>query len=194
MRYVSALNADGAHPTHQLLRTNFRLGELYGYESATAHPFSMGWTKPERTHQLLGSRLAQQVTKHIEYDEEYGFDLSFRQDPPDSASVTRTHGYSRMPVRMLPGYLQQTTLFVKTAKEVSFGVGAAWKARDGWKSKSMQLGKCFTEADSASFAISMVLEDLPVALSKTDHRTAEIVTKSRLALAGLRIHTFVYCG
>jgi hypothetical protein len=32
----------------------------------------------------------------------------------------------------------------------------------------------------------MVLKDLPAVLSKTDHRTAEIVTNSRLALAGLQ--------
>jgi hypothetical protein len=33
---VRALSANGDHLTHQLLPTNFRLGELYGYESATA--------------------------------------------------------------------------------------------------------------------------------------------------------------
>jgi hypothetical protein len=87
---------------------------------------------------------------------------------------------------MLPGHPQQTTLFVETAKEVSFGVRASWKARDRWKSKSMPLDKYLTEADAASFAISMVLEDLPAVLSKTDNQTAEIVTKSRLALAGLQ--------
>jgi hypothetical protein len=127
---VGALSADGDHPTHQLLPTNFRLGELYGYEGAKAHPSSIGWTRPEKTHRLLGSRLAQQVVKHIEYDVEYGFDLPFRKDPPGSAPVIKTHAYPRMPVRMLPGYLQQTTLFVETTKEVSFGVRAAWKARD----------------------------------------------------------------
>jgi hypothetical protein len=104
---IRALSADGDHPTHQLLPTNFRLGELYGYEGATAQPSGIGWTRPEKTHRLLGSRLAQQVVKHIEYDAEYSFDLPFRQDPLDSAPVIRTHEYPRMPVRMLPGYLQQ---------------------------------------------------------------------------------------
>jgi glyoxylate carboligase len=72
------------------------------------------------------------------------------------------------------------------AKEVTFGVGAAWKTRDGWKSKTISLGKYLTEADAASFAIGMVLKDLLAILSKTDHRRAEIVTKSRLALAELQ--------
>jgi hypothetical protein len=80
---IRALSADGDHPTHQLLPTNLRLGELYGYEGATAQPSSIGWTRPEKTHRLLGSRLVQQVVKHIEYDAEYGFDLPFKQDPPD---------------------------------------------------------------------------------------------------------------
>jgi hypothetical protein len=71
-------------------------------------------------------------------------------------------------------------------QEVGFGVGAAWKAQDGWRSKAILLGKYLTEADAASFAVSMALEDLSATLSNTDHRTAEIVTKSRLALAGLQ--------
>jgi hypothetical protein len=39
---VRALSADGDHPTHQLLPANFRLGELYGYESGTPQPSSIG--------------------------------------------------------------------------------------------------------------------------------------------------------
>jgi hypothetical protein len=62
---VRALSADGDHPTHQLLPINLRLGELYGYEGATAHLSSIGWTRPEKTHRLLGSRLAQQIVKHV---------------------------------------------------------------------------------------------------------------------------------
>jgi hypothetical protein len=50
----------------------------------------------------------------------------------------------------------------------------------------MTLANYLAEADAAPFVISMVLEDLPAVLSKMDHRTAEIVTKSRLALAGLQ--------
>jgi vacuolar-type H+-ATPase subunit I/STV1 len=87
---------------------------------------------------------------------------------------------------MLPGHPRQTTLFVEIAKDVCFGAGAAWKARDGWKSKAMPLGKHLTEVDAASFAISTVLKDLPAILSRTDHRRAEIVTRSRLVLTEIQ--------
>lgn len=72
---VRAISTDGDHPTHQLLPTNFRLSELYSYESATVQPSSMGWTRPEKTHRLFGGRLAQQVIKHITCDVEHGVDL-----------------------------------------------------------------------------------------------------------------------
>jgi hypothetical protein len=83
---------------------------------------------------------------------------------------------------MLPGHPRQTTLFVETAKDVGFGVGAVWEAGDGWKSKAMPLGKYLTEADAAFFAISTMLGDLPAILSRTEHRRVEIVTRSRPAL------------
>ena len=146
----------------------------------------MGWTRPEKTHQLFGSRLAQQVVKHVKYDKEHGFDLPCRQHMAEEALIIRANGLSRIPVRMLPGNLQQITLFVETAEDVGFGVGAAWKAKDGWKSKGMSLGKYLTEADAASFAIGMALKDLPAVLSKTNHRTAEIVARSKLALEKLQ--------
>jgi hypothetical protein len=183
---VRALSANGDHPTHQLLPTNFRLGELYGYESATAQPSSIGWSRPEKTHRLFGSRLAQQIVRHVKYDAEYGFDLLCRQDPPMTVPTIRTHDQPRLPLRMLPGHPRQTTLFVEIAKDVCFGAGAAWKARDGWKSKAMPLGKHLTEVDAASFAISTVLKDLPAILSRTDHRRAEIVTRSRLVLTEIQ--------
>jgi hypothetical protein len=186
-RYATrALGANGDHPTHQLLPTNFRLGELYGYESATAQPSSIGWARPEKTHRLFGSRLAQQIVKHVKYDAEYGFDLPCRQDPLEATPLIRTHDQPRMPLRMLPGHPRQTTLFVETAKDLCFGVGVAWKAGDGWKSKAMPLGKYLTEADSASFAIGTVLKDLPAILSRTKHRRAEIVTRSRLVLTEIQ--------
>jgi hypothetical protein len=87
---------------------------------------------------------------------------------------------------MLPNHPQQTTVFVEVAKDVGFGVGAAWKERDGWKSRATPLGKYLTEVDAASFAINMALECLPAVLLKTDHRRAEVVTKSRLALKELQ--------
>jgi hypothetical protein len=87
---------------------------------------------------------------------------------------------------MLPGHPQQTTLFVETAEDVGFGIGPAWKVRDGWKSKALSLGKYLTEADAASFAIGVVLNDFPAILLRTCQRRAEIVTKSRTALSALQ--------
>ena len=183
---IRALGADGDHPTHQLLPAGFRMGELYGYEETTVQPSSIGWTRPEKTHRLFGSRLAQQVIKHIKYDVEHGFDLPGRQDPSDQTPAIRTHEHHRLPVRMLPNHPQQTTVFVEVAKDVGFGVGAAWKERDGWKSRAMPLGWYLTEIDAASFAISMALECLPAVLLKTDHKRAEVVTRSRLAVEELQ--------
>jgi hypothetical protein len=103
---IRALSADGDHPAHQLLPAGFRLGELYSYEEAAVQPSSIGWTRLEKTHRLFGSRLAQQVIKHIKYDVEYGFDLPCRRDPPDLALVIRMHEHFRLPVRMLPNHPQ----------------------------------------------------------------------------------------
>jgi hypothetical protein len=50
----------------------------------------------------------------------------------------------------------------------------------------MSLGKYLTEADAASFAISTMSEDLPTILSPTEHRRAEIVTRSMLALTEIQ--------
>ena len=41
------------------------------------------------------------------------------------------------------------------------GVGAAWKERDGWQTRTASLGKCLTGTDATAFAIGMVLKDLP---------------------------------
>jgi hypothetical protein len=183
---VRALSADGDHPTHRLLPANFRLGELYGYESGTPQPSSIGWTRPEKTHRLFGSRLAQQIVKHVYYDTEYGFDLPCRQGLLVTAPMIWTHGLLRMPIRMLPDHPLQTTLFVELAKDVSIGVGASWKERDGWKTKAASLGRYVTETDATSSAIGMVLEDLPQILSRTTHRKGEIVTKSRSTLTAIQ--------
>ena len=77
------------------------------------------------------------------------------------------------------------TLFVRAAKDASFGVGAAWKERNGWKTKVASLGKHLIEADAALFGISMVGKDLLSNLLRTNHQRAEIVTDSRLALTEL---------
>jgi hypothetical protein len=54
-----------------------------------------------------------------------------------------------MPERMLPDYPQQTTLSVRVTKDASFGVGAAGKERNVWKTKAASLDKHLTEADAA---------------------------------------------
>lgn len=183
---VRALGANGDHPTHQLLPANFRLGELYGYEGSTPQLSSIGWTRPEKTHRLFGSRLAQQIVKHVDYDVEHGFDLPCRQEPAVKAPAIRTQRTSRMPIRMLPDYPLQTTLFVELAKDGSVGVGAAWTERDGWKTRAASLGKYITETDATIFAIDMALKQLPPILLRTSHGGAEIVTKSRSALTAIQ--------
>jgi hypothetical protein len=70
---VRALNANGEHLTHELLPANFRFGELHRHEGATGQPSSIGWTRLEKTHRSFGSRLAQQIVRHVSYDTEYGF-------------------------------------------------------------------------------------------------------------------------
>jgi hypothetical protein len=83
---------------------------------------------------------------------------------------------------MLPDHPQQMTLFVRATKDASFGVGAAWKERNGWKTKAASLGKHLTEVDAALFGIGMVGKDLLSNMSRTNHQCVEIVTNSRLAL------------
>lgn len=68
----------------------------------------------------------------------------------------------------------------------SFGVGAAWKERDGRKSRTMSLGRYLTETGAVAFAIDMVLKEYTSILSKTDHRSVEVVNKSRPALVEIQ--------
>ena len=75
---------------------------------------------------------------------------------------------------------------MEVAKDVSFGVEAAWKKRDGWKSRATPLGRFLTEIDAASFAISIALDYLPAIPLKIGHKRAEVVTKSRLAVEELQ--------
>jgi hypothetical protein len=120
------------------------------------------------------------------YDTEHGYGLPYKEAAPEAASVIRTHGYLQMPGRMLPDYPQQLTLFVRTTKDSSLGVGAAWKERDGWKTKAASLGKHLTGMDAALFGISMVGKDLLSNLSRMNHQRAEIVKNSRLARTELQ--------
>jgi hypothetical protein len=183
---LRALSANGDHPTHQLLPANFRFGELHRHEGATGQPSSIGWMRPEKAHRSFGSRLAQQIVRHVSYDIEYGFQLPYRTDAPAAIPVIRTQGYSSMPRRMSPDDSHQLTLFVSTIQDVSFGVSVAWKERGMWKTRVSSLGKHITEADAAVFAIDMVMENLVSILSKADHSTAEIVTESRIGLVAIR--------
>lgn len=183
MRYaIRALSADGDHPTHQLLPASFRLGELYRHEGATGQLSSTGWTRPEKAHRSLGSRLAQQVVKHIVYDTEYGFELPCKVLSPTTSLVIRTQGYSQMPERMSPENPQQFTLFIIAVKDVSVGVGAAWIDGSSWKTKAWSLGKYLTENDAVLFGINMVTKNLLSILKRANHCCAEIATKSRAAL------------
>lgn len=45
---------------------------------------------------------------------------------------------------------------------------------------AMSLGKCLTQAHAASFVIGTVLKHLLAILSRTEHRKAWIVTRSKL--------------
>jgi hypothetical protein len=87
---VRALSANGDHPTHQLLPTNFRLGELYQHEGATGHLSSTGWMRPEKTYHLLRSRLAQQIARYVSYDPEYGFELPSKGASLETGRVVST--------------------------------------------------------------------------------------------------------
>jgi hypothetical protein len=182
---MRALSAEGDHPTHQLLPANFRFGELHHQEGATGQPSSIGWTRLEKTHRSFGSRLAQQIVRHVSYDTEYGFQLPHRADPITASPVIRTQGYSSMPRRMQPDHSHQLTLFVSTNQNVSFGVGAAWKEQGVWKTRVSSLGKYITTADAAVFAIGMVTKNLVSTLSKADRSLAEIVTESRIGLTAI---------
>jgi hypothetical protein len=179
---MRALNANGDHPTHQLLPANFRFGELHRHEGATGQPSSIGWTRPEKTHRSFGSRLAQQIARHVSYDTEYGFQLPHRAESLTASPVIRTRGYSGMPRRMQPDHSHQLTLFVSADQDVSFGAGAAWKEQGVWETRVSSLGKHITTADATLFAIGMVMENLTSTLSKADRNAAEIVTDSRVAL------------
>ena len=162
---AQALNANGNHPTHQLLPTNFRLGELCRHEGATGQPSSIDWMGPERMHRSFGGRLAQQVARHTSYDTEYGFELTSKVDFPVTSPAIRTQGSSgTLQQRMQPDHPQQSTLFVSTAKDVSFGVGVAWRERRAWKTKVSSKGSYITAADAALVAIGMVMQNLTTIL------------------------------
>lgn len=75
---------------------------------------------------------------------------------------------------------------VEVAKDVNVGLGASWKDLDGLKSRAMSLGRYTTETDASISAIGMAFRELPSILSKTSHQNAEVVLKSKIALAEIR--------
>jgi hypothetical protein len=119
-------------------------------------------------------------------DLEYGYNLPREEALAELATEIWIHGYSQTLERMLPKHPQQMKLFVWATEDVSFGVGAEWKERNGWKTKAASLGKHITGADAALFRISMVRTDLLSNLSRTYHKRAENVTDLRSALIELQ--------
>jgi hypothetical protein len=86
---------------------------------------------------------------------------------------------------MQPDHPQQLTLFVSTAKDVSFGAGVAWREQYAWKTKASSLGNYTTTTDAALFAIGMAAKNLISVLSRADHSFAEVVTESRIGLTAV---------
>lgn len=124
--------------------------------------------------------------RHVSYDPEYGFELPRKVDSLAASPVIRTQGYSRVPERMQPDHPQQLTLFVSTAKDVSFGLGIAWRERHVWKTKMSSLGNHITTTDAALFAIGIGVKNLISILSRANHRRAEIATESRAGLTDIQ--------
>jgi hypothetical protein len=59
-------------------------------------------------------------------------------------------------------------LFVKVANEDSFGVAAAWKEQNVWKTKTISLDRYLTEADATLFTKGIMMKDLPSILPRVD--------------------------
>lgn len=173
---MRALGGAADRPTHQILPANFRFGELYRHEGATGQPSSTGWSRPDKTHRSFGSRLAQQLVRHVSYDTEHGFELPCKAGPLVINPVIRTLTYTHMPERMQPDHSRQVTLCLGATKDVSFRVGFAWRERRVWKTQTATLGKFVAAAEAAFFAIDPVMKDLVTILSRADRCSAELVT------------------
>jgi hypothetical protein len=89
-------------------------------------------------------------------DLEHGYNLPREKALAELATEILIHEYPQMLEGMLPKHPQQIKLFVWATEDVSFGVGAGWKERNGWKTIAASLGKHITGADAALFRISMV--------------------------------------
>lgn len=67
----------------QLLPTKFCLGELYRNEGAIRQSPSAVWARPDKTHNPFGSRLIQQIIKHVTCDAGLGLNLLCKAAPRD---------------------------------------------------------------------------------------------------------------
>lgn len=178
---VRALGTAQEHPTHQLLPANFRFGELYRHEGASGVPSSVGWARPDKTHRLLGGRLAQQVSRHVTYDTEHGFDLLERMGKHgegSNASVDRQHAApSAVPLHSS----DKVVLLASGAKGTSFGAAVGWKAGNRDRVKTKSLGKFITIEDAEQYAIHMAINIAQSLLLRTGRWCIEIMTGSSRA-------------
>jgi hypothetical protein len=177
-RYVArALGAPQDHPTHQILPSDFRIGELYRHREATGYLSSTGWLRPEKTHRSLGSRLAQQVTRLVTYDTEHGFDLL---EKVHVKGIIDDAGQG-----LLVEQPNQVTLFTDGAEGSTFGAGIAWREDGPWKTRSTPLGKYLTIVEAELFAIYMAVKEAgPIAI-RTGHRRIEVMSDSQQALTSI---------
>ncbi|KAM0714649.1 hypothetical protein Q7P37_009947 [Cladosporium fusiforme] len=182
---VRALSAAQDHPTHQLLPANFDFRELYRHEGATGHPSSVGWTRPDKAHRLFGSRLAQQVSKHVTYDTEHGFDLLERAGTLSAPARCSGDGPSQtLPVKHRYGP-DKITLVASAAKAVSFGAAVGWVADNRNKVKSNSLGKYLTTLGAELYAIHMAVEATESLLPDSITRCIEILSGSHQSLSAI---------
>lgn len=179
---VRALRAAQDHPTHQLLPANFRLGELYRHEAATGLMSSVGWTRPDKAHRRFGSRLAQQVSKHVTYDTEHGFDLLEKDKLGTPVVVDVDTQLQVLPAihRFGPNKM---TMVASAAKATSFGAAVGWVANNRHKVKSDSLGRYLTMLDAELCAIRMAIHIYQSSLPEIATRCVEILSDSRQALS-----------
>lgn len=179
---VRALRAAQDHPTHQLLPTNFRFGELYRHEAATGLMSSVGWTRPDKAHRRFGSRMAQQVSKHVTYDTEHRFDLLEKDKlgTPVGADVDSRLQMLLAIHRFGPNKM---TMVASAAKATSFGAAVGWVANNRHKVKSDSLGRYLTMLDAELCAIRMAIRIYQTSLPELATRCVEILSDSRQALS-----------
>lgn len=167
---------------------NFRFGELYRHEGATGLPSSVGWARADKAHRFFGSRLAQQVPRHVTYDTEHGFDLLEKVDAPNMAVAINTGGRTRkLSEEHRYGDPDKITLFACAAKDTSFGAAVGWLAGNRDKVKADSLGKYLTMLDADLYAVHMAVHICRLSLPQTTTTTrcVEILSDSHQALSAI---------